>query len=175
MLTTHDVKNYKIGDVVNIANINWIVANRTEDTMSFVSDKILGKTVWNVPHVVIKPEHGVHQIGIACKFKESIVNYSCIWMYALICSNATFELIRDEETQAFVHPTTKEQLEGEWKYFNDHTARACFDLNGNLCDYWTSSVSSSGNVWFVGSDGDLYSGRNPSYTLGFRPAFTIRI
>ena len=35
MLTTHDVKNYKIGDVVNIANINWIVANRRHDVIRF--------------------------------------------------------------------------------------------------------------------------------------------
>ena len=63
-----------------------------------------------------------------------------------------------------------DQMNGGFSYFNSNERRVCQDQ-----DYWTSSPSSSGNVWYVNTGGNLFYSGGPRSSFGFRPFACISI
>lgn len=66
-----------------------------------------------------------------------------------------------------------QQANGGWNYFNSNDRRIFRDGSNTAKYWWTSTGSTSSNVWFVRTVGSFGSG-SPSNTYGFRPALAIK-
>ena len=66
-----------------------------------------------------------------------------------------------------------EQLSSEWDWPKAGASNRICQLNGSNQAYWTSTAFSSSYVWHVDNYGD-FDCRDPTDTIGFRPAVKVR-
>ena len=71
-----------------------------------------------------------------------------------------------------VQAPTYEEMNGGFSYFSNNNKRVAY-LNGASQIYWICSPSSSGNVYYVDTNGSLGSSGSPSNTGGFRPCVAL--
>lgn len=135
-----------VGDTMTFAGQQWIVSHKTSTEAYLTLNGLSGNSTWN-------------NLGSTCQtWENSHLNAS---------QKAILKSITAGNTNGYVFVATYDQMNGGFSYFNSNTRRSV----GNF--YWTSTATSSGGAWYVGSDGGISYNYGTSDSNGFRPSICI--
>lgn len=138
-----DAPNWTVGQTVTFAGIQWIVSHKTASECYLTAQALQGNSRWNNLQATCQSFDIGHLTD-----KEK----------------AFLKQITAGNTNGYVFVATKDQMAGDFSYFNSNSRRASDQ------DYWTSTESSGGYAWFANSKGTLGGNGNKSDSYGFRPS-----
>ena len=141
-----DMSSLTIGNTVMFADKEWIVSHKTDDTFYLTLKGLSGNSTWD-------------------NLQENCTNFENSLSEA---QRRCLKHVTAGNTSGKVFVATKDQMEGDFSYFNSDSRRDIGDV------YWTSTEKTSRNAWGVDSDGCLgkYS-YDKSNSIGFRPSIAI--
>lgn len=134
-----------VGDIMTFAGIQWIVSHKTSTECYLTAQSSHGSSPWN-------------NLQTTCQSFEN--------EHLTADQKAFLKQITAGNTNGHVFVATKNQMNGEFSYFNSDGRRSVGSV------YWTSSEDDSNNAWFVKSDGVLYYTRKVN-SFDFRPSICI--
>ena len=142
-----DMSSLTIGNTVMFADKEWIVSHKTDDTFYLTLKGLSGNSTWD-------------------NLQENCTNFENSLSEA---QRRCLKHVTAGNTSGKVFVATKDQMEGDFSYFNSDSRRDIGDV------YWTSTENTSRNAWGVDSNGYLgkYS-YSKSNSIGFRPSIAIR-
>lgn len=150
------LKDLIVGNNITWANQEWIVAHVTKTEVYLTLKGLTGGT---------PPFGGLKWTAL----QSSCTNFANNFTEA---QKACLKSVRAGNTTGIVFVATRDQMSGDFSYFNSDSRRRVEGVLNN--SYWTSTDYASYGAWLVSGDGSVNSldDRNTS-SLGFRPSVCI--
>ena len=154
----------ELGNYVDMGGYTWLVCHVDEDANEFYL--ILNTITENT------------KFGNNVNYAGSTIAAKCASFLATLPGpvQTLLKMTSVEGVTAKIFIPTYNQVNGGFSWFNSNNRRIAYNESGTAQHWWTSTKTSSGNVWGVYTDGRLLNSYYlPDNPYGFRPTCRIAL